>query len=118
MPYDAGQGVGAAIDYVNARPRPLALYVFERDKRSIERVLGCTVSGGVTVNDTLLHVAQEGLPFGGVGPSGMGRYHGYAGFAAFSAQKSVFRQSRFSGIGLFKPPYGVLFKRLMRLLLR
>ncbi len=118
VPYDAGQGVGAAIDYVNARPRPLALYVFERDKRSIERVLGCTVSGGVTVNDTLLHVAQEGLPFGGVGPSGMGRYHGYAGFAAFSAQKSVFRQSRFSGIGLFKPPYGVLFKRLMRLLLR
>ena len=118
VPYDPAQGVAAAIDYVNARPRPLALYIFERDKHSIERVLGCTVSGGVTVNDTLLHVAQERLPFGGVGPSGMGRYHGYAGFSAFSAQKSVFRQSRFSGIGLFKPPYGVLFKRLMRLLLR
>ena len=118
VPYAPEAGIDAAIDYINARPRPLALYVFEDDRRRVERVLARTVSGGVTVNDTLLHVAQDGLPFGGVGPSGMGRYHGFAGFAALSAQKSVFRQSRFSGIGLFKPPYGGLFERLMRILLR
>ena len=107
-----------AIAFVNARARPLALYFFERSAAAIERVLDATVSGGVTINDTLLHVAQDELPFGGVGPSGMGRYHGFAGFATFSVQKSVFRQSRFSGIGLFKPPYGKRFERLIRVLLR
>ena len=76
-----------------------------------------TVAGGVTINDTILHIAQDELPFGGVGPSGMGCYHGDAGFRTFSAQKAVFRQSRLSGIGLFKPPYGKLFERLIRILL-
>jgi acyl-CoA reductase-like NAD-dependent aldehyde dehydrogenase len=107
-----------AIDYVNARPRPLALYCFETDSSCIDRVLKQTVSGGVTINDTLLHIAQDELPFGGVGPSGMGCYHGFDGFRTFSAQKGVFHQSRFSGIGLFKPPYGALFERLMKILLR
>ena len=107
-----------AISFVNARPRPLALYFFERSAAAIERVLDATVSGGVTINDTLLHVAQDELPFGGVGPSGMVRYHGFAGFATFSVQKAVFRQSRLSGIGLFKPPYGTRFERLIRILLR
>jgi coniferyl-aldehyde dehydrogenase len=69
-------------------------------------VLNETVSGGVTINDTILHIAQDDLPFGGVGPSGMGCYHGFAGFETFSVSKAVFRQSRLSGIGLFKPPYG------------
>jgi coniferyl-aldehyde dehydrogenase len=85
---------------------------------NIERVLDETVSGGVTVNDTILHIAQEELPFGGVGPSGMGCYHGFAGFETFSVRKAVFRQSRLSAIGLFKPPYGALFDRLTRILLR
>ena len=68
-----------AIAYVNARPRPLALYVFDHDRGGVERVLAETVSGGVSVNETILHIAQDDLPFGGVGPSGMGRYHGRDG---------------------------------------
>lgn len=107
-----------AIAFVNARPRPLALYYFDTQSACINRVLGETVSGGVTINDTLLHIAQDDLPFGGVGASGMGCYHGVEGFRTFSAKKAVFRQSRLAGIGLFKPPYGKLFERLMRVLLR
>ena len=72
----------------------------------------------MTINDTLLHIAQDDLPFGGVGASGMGCYHGGEGFRTFSARKSVFRQSRLSGIGLFKAPYGARFEQLIRLLLR
>ncbi|MCB1966979.1 MAG: aldehyde dehydrogenase family protein, partial [Candidatus Accumulibacter sp.] len=97
---------------------PLALYYFDDHRERIERVLNETVSGGVTVNDTILHIAQDDLPFGGVGPSGMGRYHGFEGFETFSAKKAVFRQSRLSGIGLFKPPYGRLFRLLTRIIMR
>ena len=115
VPYD---DLDQAVAYVNERPRPLALYYFDRNAAAIEKVLSQTVSGGVTINDTLLHIAQDDLPFGGVGPSGMGCYHGFDGFRTFSAQKAVFRQSRLSGIGLFKPPYGRLFERLIKVLLR
>ena len=108
----------AAIGFVNARPRPLSLYVFDNDRTRVAQILDRTVSGGVTVNDTILHIAQDNLPFGGVGPSGMGHYHGRDGFLTFSKQKAVFRQSRLSGIGLFKPPYGRLFERLVKVLLR
>jgi acyl-CoA reductase-like NAD-dependent aldehyde dehydrogenase len=118
LPIVSYRDLGEAIAYVNARARPLALYVFDNDADRVERVLAETVSGGVTVNDTLLHIAQDELPFGGVGPSGMGHYHGHAGFLTLSKQKAVFRQSRLSGIGLFKAPYGVRFERLMRLLMR
>lgn len=83
-----------ALGYVNARPRPLALYYFDDDARRVEQVLRATTSGGVSVNDTLLHFTQESLPFGGVGHSGMGRYHGLAGFETFSHLKGVFEQSR------------------------
>ncbi len=107
-----------AIAFVNDRPRPLALYYFDTQSSCIDTVLNETVSGGVTINDTLLHIAQEDLPFGGVGPSGMGCYHGFEGFKTFSAQKAVFRQSRFASVGLFKAPYGSLFERLMKFLLR
>ena len=115
VPY---RSVEVAIAYVNARPRPLALYVFDDNRRRVDHVLEQTVSGGVTVNDTILHIAQDELPFGGVGPSGMGHYHGHDGFLTFSKQKAVFRQSRLSGIGLFKPPYGKRFEWLIKLLLR
>lgn len=107
-----------AIAYVNDRPRPLALYYFDNDNARIQRVLDQTVAGGVTINDTLLHIAQDDLPFGGVGFSGMGCYHGFDGFKTFSVAKPVFHQSRLSGIGLFKAPYGALFERLIRVLLR
>jgi coniferyl-aldehyde dehydrogenase len=107
-----------AIAHVNARPRPLALYVFDHDRQAIEAVLARTISGGVSVNETLVHIAQEELPFGGVGPSGMGQYHGRAGFETFSKHKPVFHQSRFNGLPLFRPPYGPRFEALLKLLLR
>ena len=108
----------AAIAYVNQHPRPLALYCFENDAGRRDRVLNETIAGGVTVNDTILHIAQENLPFGGVGPSGMGHYHGIEGFRTFSKQKAVFYQSALNGMSLFNPPYGALFERLTRFLIR
>jgi coniferyl-aldehyde dehydrogenase len=107
-----------ALAYVNARPRPLALYVFDNDRGRVDAVLNGTVTGGVTVNDTILHIAHEDLPFGGVGPSGMGHYHGHDGFKAFSKQKGVFRQSSLNAMSLFNPPYGRLIERLTRFLIR
>ena len=107
-----------AMAFVNARPRPLALYVFEHDGDAVERVITGTVSGGVTVNETILHIAQDDLPFGGVGASGMGQYHGRDGFDTFSKRKAVFRQSRVNGLKLFRAPYGKRFESLVRLLLR
>lgn len=108
----------AAIDYVNARERPLALYWFGSDRVSRERVLTQTISGGVTINDTLLHVAQEGLPFGGVGPSGQGHYHGEFGFRELSKEKPVFFQSRFSGVRLLYPPYRPFTAKMLEILKR
>ncbi len=107
-----------AIAFVNARPRPLALYWFGRDRAARERVLGETLSGGVTVDDCLWHIGVEELPFGGVGDSGMGAYHGERGFLAFTREKGVFLQSRFSGLALARPPYGKRFESLGRLLRR
>ncbi len=107
-----------AIGYVNARPRPLALYVFDHDRAAVARVLAETLSGGACVNETLLQLGQDDLPFGGVGPSGMGEYHGRAGFDTFSKRKSVFYQSRLNGLKLLRPPYGPRFEKLVRLLVR
>jgi coniferyl-aldehyde dehydrogenase len=106
-----------ALAYVNAHPRPLALYYFGHDRETVDRVLSETISGGVTINETMLHFAQEDLPFGGVGPSGMGAYHAKEGFVAFSKQKPVFRQSRINARGLLLPPYGKLADRLVAFLL-
>jgi acyl-CoA reductase-like NAD-dependent aldehyde dehydrogenase len=110
--------IDEAIDYVNARPRPLALYYFGASDRDLEAVLSRTVSGGVTVNNTAFHVVQEDLPFGGVGPSGMGEYHGRAGFDRFSKLKPVLIDGRWSTSSLLRPPYGSRFRALMRLLNR
>ena len=115
VPYDT---LDDAITYVAARPHPLALYLFERDPTLIDRVLERTQAGGVTLNDTLYHIAQHGLPFGGVGASGMGGYHGEAGFRTFSHLKPVFRQARWNGAGLLNPPYGKRFRRMLDLLLK
>ena len=95
-----------AIACINAKPRPLALYVFSDDHGFVEQVLERTTSGNVTVNDTLLHYAQDDLPFGGVGPSGMGAYHGEEGFLSLSHAKGVFVQSRWSSAGLLRAPFG------------
>ena len=115
VPYDS---LDEAIAFVNARPRPLALYAFSNESHAVDHVLRATTSGGVTVNDTMLHVAQDALPFGGVGPSGMGVYHGREGFDAFSKLRGVYYQRRFNGLALLQPPYGERFRRLIRLMLR
>lgn len=115
VPYD---DLDDAIRYVNAHARPLALYVFDTDETRIARVVDGTISGGVTINDTLLHVAEHSLPFGGVGPSGMGGYHGEAGFRTFSKEKPIFRQARLNGAGLLNPPYGKVFAAMLKQLLR
>ncbi|RQS67485.1 coniferyl aldehyde dehydrogenase [Burkholderia sp. Bp8963] len=110
--------VDDAIATVNRQPRPLALYWFGRDAARRDRVLRETVSGGVTVNDCLWHLAQEHQPFGGVGPSGIGAYHGKWGFDTFSHLKPVFHQARWNGTALFHPPYGKTFDLLLRVLSR
>src|SRR6202022_2427845 len=102
VPYDT---LADAMSYVNQRDRPLALYWFGTNRAARDRVLEGTIAGGVSINDTLLHIAQEGLPFGGVGPSGQGHYHGEFGFRQFSKEKPGFTQSGCSGAGIIRPPY-------------
>lgn len=114
VPYDS---LDLALTYVNAHPHPLALYVFDDDKATVERILDASRAGGVSVNDTILHIAQHHLPFGGIGPSGMGAYHGEHGFTTFSRMKPVFRQARFNATGLLNPPYRDLFRRMVKMLL-
>ncbi|CAD5106045.1 coniferyl aldehyde dehydrogenase [Zestomonas carbonaria] len=110
IPYDR---LEEAFDYINDRPRPLALYYFGYDKREQQRVLHETHSGGVCLNDTLLHVAQDDMPFGGVGPSGMGHYHGHEGFLTFSKAKGVFIKQRFNAARTIYPPYGKALQKLV-----
>jgi len=108
MPVKSYDNIQETIDYVNEHPRPLGLYYFGEDDGEQSNVLNHTTSGGVTVNDVVMHVAQEDLPFGGVGPSGMGSYHGIDGFKRFSHAKSVFTQTKVNvaELGGLRPPYG------------
>ena len=106
LPIVAYDTLDDAIAYVNDHPRPLALYVFDHDEEAVEKVLAETISGGVTVNDTMLHIAQDDMPFGGVGPSGMGHYHGKEGFDTFTKKKPVFYQARLNATDIMRPPYG------------
>lgn len=99
--------VDDAIDYINERPRPLALYLFASQQKERDRILSRTISGGVTVNDVIQHVGCEDLPFGGIGPSGMGSYHAHEGFLTFSHARSVYTQARINMMALMgmMPPY-------------
>ena len=115
IPYDS---LDEAIAYVNRHPRPLALYWFGSSREHRDRVLRGTISGGVATNDACWHVAQEYLPFGGVGASGVGAYHGERGFLTFTHEKPVFLQARLNGIALFRPPYGKRFEAVLALLKR
>ncbi|MDP3084445.1 MAG: coniferyl aldehyde dehydrogenase [Rubrivivax sp.] len=101
------------IAYVNRHDRPLALYWFGRSDADRDRVLRQTLAGGVTINDTLLHIAQEDLPFGGIGASGSGAYHGEWGFRTFSKETGVFHQPALNGVSLMYPPYGAMFERML-----
>jgi coniferyl-aldehyde dehydrogenase len=115
VPYDT---LLEALAYINRHERPLALYWFGQNSAARDQVLAGTIAGGVSINDTLLHIAQEGLPFGGVGASGQGHYHGEFGFRQFSKEKPVFIQSRFSGGGIIRPPYKPSIERVLRWLSR
>ncbi|MBT8536991.1 aldehyde dehydrogenase family protein [Polynucleobacter paneuropaeus] len=122
LPIVVIEDINAAITYVNSKPNPLALYWFGRDNKNQVRWISETRSGGMTINDTLLHAAVETLPFGGIGASGMGAYRGKTGFDTLSHQKSVLEVHSFLGIKMFKgtnmarPPYGKKTEFLMRLL--
>ncbi|HEY2517224.1 MAG TPA: coniferyl aldehyde dehydrogenase [Polyangiaceae bacterium] len=114
-PYDT---LEQAIDYVNDRPRPLALYYLGYDEDETDRVVNRTIAGGMCINETMMHVGIDDLPFGGVGPSGMGHYHGQEGFETFSKKKPIFRQSRISGAALLRPPFGKALDVLLNLLIK
>ena len=109
--------LGEAIKYVNAHPRPLALYAFSHDQRTVDRVIEETISGGVAINETMMQFAQDDLPFGGVGPSGMGHYHGKEGFETFSKKKPIFTQARLNTTKILRPPYGALLETFFRFVL-
>lgn len=110
LPIKSVDTLDEAIAYVNAHDRPLALYPFAKHEGAIEKVLYNTLAGGVSVNDTLFHFAITNLPFGGIGASGMGAYHGRAGFDAMSKQLPVFWQAKYTGGDLLKPPYSKIAK--------
>lgn len=111
IPYDT---LDEAIRFVNARPRPLALYYFDDNRGRIETVLQRTISGGVCINDCTMHVGQDDLPFGGIGESGLGAYHGREGFETFSHAKAVFHQRKVRFTQLFNPPYGKAVRTLLK----
>ncbi len=117
LPVKSYGRIEEAIEYVNRRPRPLALYYFGEDEKQRDEVLNKTLSGGVSVNDTLLHVLIEELPFGGIGASGIGAYHGEIGFQTFSHRKGVFLQSRFNGAKFLRPPFGRVTALMLKLLM-
>jgi coniferyl-aldehyde dehydrogenase len=107
-----------AVASVNSRPRPLALYYFGPNGPGRRTVLERTTSGNVTLNDTILHYAQEDIPFGGVGQSGMGAYHAHEGFKTMSHAKGVFQQGRVNFANYFRPPFGKVFDLLLKIMLR
>ena len=118
LPIIAYTSIEEPIQAINAGPRPLALYPFSNDKPLVDHLLRHVMSGGVSVNDALFHVGQHDLPFGGVGESGMGHYHGYEGFVTFSKMRPVFYQAPFSAIKFLWPPYGKFATRYLDFLTR
>ncbi len=115
VPYDSVQEV---VNAINARPRPLAFYPFTNDRALIDDLLTQVMSGGVSINDALFHGGQHDLPFGGVGESGMGHYHGRYGFETFSKMRPIFHQSRWAMTPLLFPPYGKTIDRVLRFFIR
>lgn len=111
LPVRTYSALEETITEINARPRPLALYYFGDDEAESEALLNRTHSGGVTINDVIFHVTMHDLPFGGVGPSGMGAYHGHRGFLEFSHEKAIYRQTANEILAMMRPPYGATFKK-------
>jgi len=115
IPY---QNLEDAVAYINSKPRPLALYFFGPDGPGRQMVLERTTSGGVSINETILHYAQNDMPFGGVGASGMGAYHGHEGFKSLSHAKGVFEQARLSLTDAVRPPFGGMVERIVNFMMR
>ena len=105
-----------AVQHVQNHDRPLALYVFVNDAEEKRNVLENTVSGGVTVNDAMWHVLNDNMPFGGVGASGMGAYHGQTGFDTMSKLKPILEQAKLNAVPLLRAPYGATFEGLLKML--
>ena len=118
LPIFTYRDVEEAIAYVNARPRPLALYYFGADDENRRKVLSRTMSGNVTINGTIMHIAQDDLPFGGVGPSGMGAYHGVEGFRTFSHAKGIYEQGRWNLANLLHAPFKQPIDTILNMMLR
>jgi len=118
LPVKTYKSLDDAIAYVNAKDRPLGFYFFTNDKATEEKLLYSTISGGVTINNCMLHVAQHDMPFGGVGASGMGQYHGYEGFLEFSKLRPVFKNPRVSILKMFYPPYTKKHRKILDLLVK
>ena len=120
LPVKTYKAVDQAIDYVNGNDRPLGLYYFGDDRDEQERVLTRTISGGATTNDVIFHISMEDLPFGGVGPSGMGSYHAVEGFREFSHARSVYHQPKIdiAKLGGFKPPYGKAIEKAVATMMK
>ena len=118
LPLRGYTDLNTVIDSINAGPRPLAIYPFSKQAATVQLLIDTVMSGGVSVNDALFHVGQHDLPFGGVGESGMGHYHGVEGFHTFSKLRPVFYQARFSPLTLLRPPYGKLASRVLAFLTR
>ena len=111
LPVKSYKKMDEVVNYVNERDRPLGLYLFTQDNTEQSKVLNNTTSGGVTVNDVIYHAAQEDIPFGGIGPSGMGSYHAKEGFLEFSHPKAVFKQMNSELVAMARPPYGKTFQK-------
>ena len=119
LPIKTYRDTEEVVTYINSHDRPLAIYPFTNDRALQDLYITRVMSGGVSVNEGILHVAQHDIPFGGVGASGMGHYHGYEGFVTFSKMRPVFYQAPFSSIQmLFQPPYGTRAKKIMNLLIK
>lgn len=114
-PYD---DITEVLEYINTHKRPLALYLYSNDRALQKKVTYQTMSGGICINDSLLHVAQHDMPFGGIGNSGMGHYHGFEGFTEFSKLRPIFKQGPISSSSLLNPPYGKKFNFIMSMLLK
>jgi aldehyde dehydrogenase (NAD+) len=118
LPILTVHGTEEACEYIRQRDKPLAFYVFAQDQAAVERILGATTAGGTVVNDSILHFGNPYLPFGGVGASGQGNYHGQHGFRTFSHARGVLERGALTAVPMFYPPYAERRTELAHRILR
>jgi len=118
LPIKPYKDISEVLDYINDNERPLALYIFSNDKKLQDNIIMNTLSGGVCINETVLHAGQHDMPFGGIGNSGMGHYHGKEGFNEFSKLRPIFKQFKFPALPLLYPPYGKMFNTIYQLMIK